>query len=407
MDRQTALCSRLFGFGLSITALLISAPSLVWGDTFSSATYRAVFEATWTAETHPTGFPSNPHFSPIIGAAHNAEATFWMSGEMASPGLEQVAEMGSADTLMTEVETQIGMGNALAVVRENPPTPNTGTVTIEFEFSVNDAFPLVTLATMIAPSPDWFVGVSGLSLQDDEGQWMPEHQVDLFPYDAGTEDGTLFSVDNPETTPRGSIMSVRGVAPFSEEPMATLTFERLHREEFDAYLEQPLEGPVAGIGLVRGWAFSSIDSAPIDIELLIDGAPVFDIPAGSERDDVAEAFPDEMNASDSGFGLVTNYGLFEPGPHGLTVRGTSAMGAQFSITRQITVKQFGGLEFADLMLSGAALSLDGETLVIDGAKVSSGVPVLEDRPDTEKTQTISLRWSKEAQGFVVADIMDQ
>lgn len=53
------------------------------------------------------------------------------------------------------------------------------------------------------------------------------------------------------------------------------------------------------------------------------------------------------------------------------------------------------------MLSGAIVRLDGETLVIDGVKAS------DDQTDMEKMQTISLMWSKEAQGFVVTDIMDQ
>jgi hypothetical protein len=34
------------------------------------AQYQLTFEATWSKETHPQDFPSNPHFSPIIGASH-------------------------------------------------------------------------------------------------------------------------------------------------------------------------------------------------------------------------------------------------------------------------------------------------------------------------------------------------
>ena len=49
--------------------------------------------------------------------------------------------------------------------------------------AVTTAHPLVTL---VAPRLDWFVGVSGLSLLDAQGEWLLQHQVDLFPYDAGT-----------------------------------------------------------------------------------------------------------------------------------------------------------------------------------------------------------------------------
>ena len=39
-----------------------------------------------------------------------------------------------------------------------------GTPTSSFEITVSGEHAAVTLASMLAPSPDWFVGVSGLSL---------------------------------------------------------------------------------------------------------------------------------------------------------------------------------------------------------------------------------------------------
>ena len=84
--------------------------------------------------------------------------------------------------------------------------------------------PLVTLVTMIAPSPDWFVGVSGLSLLDSGGAWLSSHEVDLHPWDAGTENGDGFSLSNPATSPRGVITSIRGTGKFSTERIAALAF---------------------------------------------------------------------------------------------------------------------------------------------------------------------------------------
>ena len=77
---------------------------------------------------------------------------------------------------------------------------------------------------MIGPSPDWFVGISGRSLLDASDQWEPRVEIDLFPYDAGTEEGDEFSLSNPATDPQGVITSIRGTGPFSNEPMARLTF---------------------------------------------------------------------------------------------------------------------------------------------------------------------------------------
>ena len=97
---------------------------------------------------------------------------------------------------------------------------------------------------MIGPSPDWFVGVSGLSLLDSEGQWMSRRQVALYPYDAGTEDGTEFSLSNPPTNPQGTIASIRGTGKFSDEPMAMLSFDL---EASDARL-----GQVTGVTVTPG-----------------------------------------------------------------------------------------------------------------------------------------------------------
>ena len=65
---------------------------------------------------------------------------------------------------------------------------------------------------------------SGLSLQDDTGNWRERLEIDLFPYDAGTEDGDEFSLSNPATVPQDVIASIRGMGKFTDAPMAKLTF---------------------------------------------------------------------------------------------------------------------------------------------------------------------------------------
>jgi hypothetical protein len=47
-----------------------------------SATYGVTFESTWSETTHPTDFPQFDlaHFSPLVGATHNADAVFWADG---------------------------------------------------------------------------------------------------------------------------------------------------------------------------------------------------------------------------------------------------------------------------------------------------------------------------------------
>ncbi len=49
-----------------------------------AATYVVTFLSSWSATTHPQGFPSNPHFSGLIGATHDSTVAFWTAGEPAS-----------------------------------------------------------------------------------------------------------------------------------------------------------------------------------------------------------------------------------------------------------------------------------------------------------------------------------
>ena len=189
----------------------------------TSATYRVVFEATWSASTHPTSFPGGAHFSPLIGAVHSDGASFWARDGTATPGIESMAETGGTGPLTAEIQAEIP-ANALAVVNGSG-IRSPGSTTIQ-AITLREDFPLVTLVTMIAPSPDWFVGVSGLSLHDADGSWIEELEVVLYPYDAGTDSGPNYTSANDDTRPKEPIRSLRGEHPFSDAPIGTFTFTR-------------------------------------------------------------------------------------------------------------------------------------------------------------------------------------
>ena len=63
-----------------------------------------------------------------------------------------------------------------------------------------------------------------LVIMPAQGDWLASHTVELFPYDAGTEEGTEFSLSNAATSPRGAITSIKGTGKFSNQPIASLTF---------------------------------------------------------------------------------------------------------------------------------------------------------------------------------------
>ena len=190
-------------------------------DDGPKATYTITYTGAWTSAATPGGVPDGAHFSPLIGGVHNAAVAFLEAGGTATAGIESMAERGRTATLTKEIEA--AGANALSVLRKDSGSGATESSTFESVVLTAD-HPRITLLSMIAPSPDWFVGVFGLSLLDAEGGWVEALTVDLHPYDAGTEDGEEFSFDNPATVPQGTITSLRGASMFSDAPMATLTF---------------------------------------------------------------------------------------------------------------------------------------------------------------------------------------
>ncbi len=217
------------GNHVNVTLTKLAFASLVWAVGISpclaeKARYRSTFDVVWSADTHPIQTPATPHFSGPIGATHNNDVVFWETGKLASQGIQDMAERGSRTVLTEEVQTAISAGTADAVVAFCCTLDSPGSE--KLEFSVDDAFPLISLVTMIAPSPDWFVGVSSLSLRDDDG-WIGKTVIDLLPFDAGTDSGVTFVSANQPTEPHVPIGQIT-TNPFPDAvPLGTLTFLRI------------------------------------------------------------------------------------------------------------------------------------------------------------------------------------
>ena len=96
-------------------------------------------------------------------------------------------------------------------------------------FEISRDYPLVSIVSMLAPSPDWFVGVDSLSLLDDEGQWRDEIVIPLFLFDAGTDSGPTYGSPNQVTTPFANTTLIEGFPALVDDalvPFGTFTFSR-------------------------------------------------------------------------------------------------------------------------------------------------------------------------------------
>jgi hypothetical protein len=168
-------------------------------EAYSSATYQVTVTGKWNATDFEV--PPGVHFTRLAGAVHNREVSLWKEGALASPNLEALAENGRIGPMLAQVDSLISAGKALARLTAEPPLP-TGDVT--FTVNADTDFANLSFASMLAPTPDWFFGVSGLALYRNKS-WITDTTIQLYSFDAGTEEGNVFGYNNPETVPQQPI----------------------------------------------------------------------------------------------------------------------------------------------------------------------------------------------------------
>jgi hypothetical protein len=135
-----------------------------------------------------------------------------------------MAETGGVTLLSGEIAAA---GNFMRELLSGPgmaTSPGAAAIPL---FSASRDHPLVTLVSMIAPSPDWFVGVTKLSLLDDSNQWKETLTVQLYPYDAGTDDGVDYRSPDNEPAAHHPIANINSQSPFSAAPIGAFTFTHL------------------------------------------------------------------------------------------------------------------------------------------------------------------------------------
>ena len=203
-----------------IFAIVLMSISLINGCIEENAVeYEVTFNALWSEETHPDDFPSNPHFSGLIGSSHNDKVFFWRLGELASPGIKNMAETGSKSPLNEEIGFTVLNGNALDIISGSGINPSPGSTSVNFKVSEN--FPLVSLVSMVAPSPDWFVGVDSINLYEN-GSFIDEKTVVLYVCDSGTDSGTNYTSPDESTNPPILIYIIEDYPFIFEEELVTI-----------------------------------------------------------------------------------------------------------------------------------------------------------------------------------------
>lgn len=195
--KQSFLLLLVTGFLLSVSCTKTKVEEQK--PMFSEATYVIEVKGKWMLPDFTV--PAGVHFTNFAGMVHNANGELWKPEKLATKGVENVAEIGNTTVILAEIDSIIRTKNALSLIFFSPPGP-TDTKTSTLYCNSNYSF--VSMVSMIAPSPDWFIGLSGLNLYANK-KWVEDTTVQLFVYDAGTEDGDVFGYSNPATTPQQPI----------------------------------------------------------------------------------------------------------------------------------------------------------------------------------------------------------
>jgi len=166
---------------------------------FTEARYTITISGKWS----PPAFtvPPGAHYTTFIGMVHNANASLWQEGTKASLGTEVLAETGGGGPILAEIDSIIKDRNGLSLMLFVAPSA-AGSSNVNIYCNSN--YSRVSFESMLGPTPDWFVGISSIDLYRN-AFWVADTTVDLYAYDAGTEEGNVFGYNNPSTVPQQNI----------------------------------------------------------------------------------------------------------------------------------------------------------------------------------------------------------
>ncbi len=182
---------------ISVLIVVFSACSAEKKDNYQEV-YEVEMIGKWSSSTHPTDFPSNAHFSPMVALSHLEGLDVIGEGLTATDGMKEMAETGKTAKLDKEFLKFHNQTYSLdREIGESFTTPGRNKMLIGVERGRHH----ISVFSMIAPSPDWFVAATTSLIDSKDGKWYNEVTVHSTTYDAGTDSGLSFTAANNETDP--------------------------------------------------------------------------------------------------------------------------------------------------------------------------------------------------------------
>jgi len=162
--------------------------------TSDSAEYMIRFVSNWGTNAQEINYPQNPHTGNMFLITNNDQFSLFLTGTLATKAISNTSMFGTIDDLSDLVANNPNIGMVVTA----PVLPTPGEYTLKITADKDHHY--ISFVTMVAPSPDWFTGVSNLDLMKD-GQWLKQTMVPMFVFDAGTDEGTAFNTEHYPKTP--------------------------------------------------------------------------------------------------------------------------------------------------------------------------------------------------------------
>jgi len=171
--------------------------------------YGCSFVNEWNASRHPKHFPTGDAFQSVhwtkpILASHNIHYSMWREGSMASEAVEKLAELGGVSDILIELMDHGDIDYAIGYDKYLYHSTNPNVHFDPIPMTQNRRY--ISVLSKLAPSPDWFAGHHDFNTVNEEtNTWYQEFNIPLFPYDAGTEEGSTYVTVNNATDPKQPI----------------------------------------------------------------------------------------------------------------------------------------------------------------------------------------------------------
>ncbi|KAL4231890.1 Spondin-2 [Mactra antiquata] len=174
------------------------------------AEYELAFYGEWSADVYPRMFPRYrppAQWSKLIGRSHSDQYTMWSEGEKATESVKTFAEDSNTRGFDVEAQSYGGIRDTFTAAPIRGGLGKTAT-----NFITDGSHTKISFMVKLIPSPDWFVGLSSFDLCEKK-RWKSHIKIDLYPMDAGTDEGLTFTSPNWPSIPRENIYMLSPTAP--------------------------------------------------------------------------------------------------------------------------------------------------------------------------------------------------